>query len=123
MSVVQTCAQDEVLLGPEDEEAWKEAIEEVEADLPRVDDVTGQVHMPPDDRIIGRITHIKKDTKQEALSCYCRLHQCKPPMLRIGKAPELHVLLAWYRDGTDLPAGKAGAAEHIRMFRERCMPA
>ena len=96
------------LLGlPGDEAAlWQEAEAHAEADaaLPFYDFRTCQVHDGKDNKgaILGRIKPVRPGAKDEAISVYCRRHGCSK-MLRPTQAPDQANLLAWFRDGKDIP--------------------
>ena len=96
------------LLGlPGDEAAlWQEAEAHAEADaaLPFYDFRTCQVHDGKDNKgaILGSIKPVRPGAKDEAISVYCRRHGCSK-MLRPTQAPDQANLLAWFRDGKDIP--------------------
>ena len=70
-------------------------------------------------RSIGSITVMRPNTTQEAISVYCRLHQCKAPCKRVASAPSERAILEWFWQGMhDCPQGKLGREEHLRMYRE-----
>ena len=92
---------------PGDEAAlWQEAEAHAEADaaLPFYDFRTCQVHDGKDNKgaILGRIKPVRPGAKDEAISVYCRRHGCSK-MLRPTQAPDQANLLAWFRDGKDIP--------------------
>eukprot|EP00959_Pyramimonas_sp_CCMP1952_P469398 9494866-Pyramimonas_sp.AAC.1 len=63
----------------------------------------------------GRLTLMHVGEPREAISMYCNAHGCS----RVRCAsdfPRQQVFRQWLKDGRDLPFGKAGKAEHLRMF-------
>ena len=70
-----------------------------------------------DGTIIGRVKPIRPGLPDEAISSYCRLHQCAPPLIRVLQAPATEVYVEWLELGQGPPAGQAGRAAHMNMFR------
>ena len=92
-----------------------------------VDDATlpamrgNQVVDPVSGEVLGRVNVLRKYSKSEAVTVYCRLHQCYPAPRRSSQAPSQISLMMWFRMGLrDLPQGKAGQAEHLEQFRNMC---
>ena len=73
-------------------------------ELPVMDDATGRVYTHDGSECIGRITVIKESTPQEAVSVYCRRHQCKI-MKRSMVAPSREQIIRWLACGLDIPRG------------------
>ena len=71
-----------------------------------------------DNNIVGRITRLHKDTNKEAVSCYCRLHQCTAPLMRAHRAPPHSTYLQWLSRGRDLARGKESQGAHMALWRE-----
>jgi hypothetical protein len=98
---------------------WQyEADQEV---LPAVDKVNaGKAHVrhPGTNAIIGSITLVRPGQSTEAQSVYCRLHQCKPPMRRIARAPAEVDIQRWFARGMVMPAGAAGTRMHLQAWRD-----
>ena len=76
--------------------------------------------MPPHEEMTGRLTIFHEGgIGKEASSCYCRLHQCKPPPLRMHLAPDKKLLMTWYMRGyNELPRGRAHASAHVQMWKD-----
>ena len=70
-------------------------------------------------QIIGSITTKHPHTAVEAVSCYCRMHQCKPPPRRAVKGV-LHTdeMLRWFKQGQELGIGAQHRAAHTRILTE-----
>ena len=69
--------------------------------------VSGDVHVEENGKLgekLGRISMIKAGTRGEAVSCYCKRHQCKV-MKRSLVAPAHNEILKWYEDGLSVPEG------------------
>ena len=77
-----------------------------------------QVRQRGTERILGRIKPLRVGTAQEAVSVYCRLHQCAPPLKRLCQALPQRKALAWLLEGLEMPDGKSGQAEHMALWRE-----
>jgi len=72
-------------------------------------------------QVLGRIKPIHPSTSKEAISIYCRLHQCQPPLRRLATAPTNRQILRWFHAGQrDCPAGRSGQVEHLRLFKSMC---
>ena len=60
---------------------------------------------------LGRLTSLKPGTKDEAFSVYCARHGCQF-LRKVARAPSKQALLAWFQEGTMLPAGKHPSLQH-----------
>ena len=71
----------------------------------------------PDRRELGRVTLMKKGTKDEAVSCYCCLHGCSV-LKRVVRAPDFESISDWYKNGQTLPRTREAAvkARHKALF-------
>eukprot|EP00971_Amphidinium_carterae_P352825 6492744-Amphidinium_carterae.1 len=99
-------------------EEWEQAAVEQEQPAVFFDPASKYVHSGNDKsgKVIGRITLVRVNTPSEAISCYCRLHQCGK-ITRVIQAPHHADLLQWYAAGLDC----ASKAEHLALFpRTRC---
>ena len=104
-------------LAPDTARQWTEL--HAEDSLPYWEPTTKQVHCATTDKIIGRLTTLHTDTKQECVSTYCRLHQCRPPMRGTTKASSYPKLLKWFDRGQrECAQGKEGRAAHMRIWKE-----
>jgi hypothetical protein len=63
--------------------------------------------------IIGSRTIMRVGSKNEAISVYCRLHQCKTPLKRTAHAPTLLQVKEWFKAGLSTPSGAAGREQHM----------
>jgi hypothetical protein len=68
--------------------------------------------------IVGRVKPMHVDTPKEAVSCYCRLHACSIPLMRIGSAPPIQTYVEWLHRGRALPFGAAGKHAHQKLWRD-----
>ena len=60
---------------------------------------------------------MKDMIKTKSVSVYCRQHGCS--MLLSHKRAPGHVAMGeWFRQGLDLPTGKAGRSQHMKMLKE-----
>jgi hypothetical protein len=76
------------------------------------------VHDVASNAIIGRIKELHANTPKEAVSYYCRLHGCSPPLQRLHLAPSTASVLQWFARGQDLGSGRQHKDAHMGMFRE-----
>jgi hypothetical protein len=98
-----------------------EAEREMTGELPVWNPGTCQVTLPGSTQILGRIKPIHPNTSKEAVSIYCRLHQCAPPLRRLATAPTNAQILRWFLAGKEqCPGGTQGRAEHLRLFKTMC---
>jgi hypothetical protein len=99
---------------------WEDAL--AATGLPHYDTATFQV-TDREDRtwILGTIKPMHSGTKAEALTCYCRLHQCKPPCRRPGRAKGIEHYREWFKRGQMLPPGKCSKIDHMRIWDEMGM--
>lgn len=58
-----------------------------------------QVRDRESDKIIGRIKLMHENTNREAVSVYCRMHGCSPPLTRSINAPSHIDMLRWFKAG------------------------
>lgn len=115
----------------DDDEAFASAVlgfvDEAEQErdaLPVWDPASKSVKDCDTGQVIGSIKGLHIGTAKECVSIYCRLHQCSPPLRRIGAAPSNRDILSWFRAGQqECPPGKGGRAAHLRMFKAMCPPA
>ena len=102
---------------------WKELHAEVD-DLPRWDEKTQQVHAvmtngaAKSGDIIGRMKLLHVGEAQEALSFYCRLHQCSPPLQRTSCGLPDWDLRRWFRLGQELGRGAQHKQAHLKFFTD-----
>jgi hypothetical protein len=122
---MKTCVESHVTCrrgGPDEgvaadhRDEWREFEEAVA--LPRWDGATSSVLDRDTGAIIGSIRPMREGTPQEAISCYCRLHQCAPPLQRKHTAPTHDEFLEWFRFGQELGAGKIHRQEHLAKYKE-----
>ena len=100
---------------PIDTAEWTEIVKD---DNPLYYDLPSkQVIERSTNKSLGRITILKPNTHEEATAVYCRLHGCNCPPKRWWHAAKLDDILGWFAAGKDLPAGKAGKAEHLAMYK------
>ena len=88
----------DVVLGAPDL-APPEPLEASVATLPLWNSVTGQVTDRAIGAPMGRIKEMHVGTPREAVSVYCRLHQCTPPLRRAIRAPPQRMILEWFERG------------------------
>jgi hypothetical protein len=67
--------------------------------------------------IMGTQSIVRPGQPDEAISVYCRLHQCKCPMKLVRHAPSTDAIQQWFKDGDALPSGASGREDHLRMYR------
>ena len=88
--------------------------------LPVLDATSGQVTNPENAADIwGRISLVKQNTPQEAVSLYCRRHGCS--IMRTSRTvPPTEHLLKWFLRGQDIDAGHTAAnkSKHKAMFND-----
>jgi hypothetical protein len=108
------------------EKEWEDAVDEMEEVMEsiKVNIVTAEKEEFEEiatGRIVGSRTICHVGTRREAISVYCRLHQCKTPMKRTHQAPTVLQVKAWFSAGLDLERGAPGRAEHLgRLWRDHC---
>jgi hypothetical protein len=90
----------------------------VAIELPRWNPENHQVTDAETGAILGRIKEMHLGTTKEAISVYCRLHGCSPPLQRTATSPTNQQLVMWFNRGIELGRGPQHKAEHIRMFKE-----
>jgi len=95
---------------------WCEAVNAVRHPVWNVD--TCDVVDPQTNAVLGRIKPMHVGTEREAVSVYCRIHQCRVPLQRLHTAPSTAQILEWFWQGQQLGRGKEHQSEHVRMFRQ-----
>ena len=87
---------------------------------PKYDELTYQVHDAISNDIIGRIKPMHIGSSSEAMTVYCRLHGCRPPVRRVHVALSRPQMIRWFARGTQIhglgPNG--GREEHMSFWRE-----
>jgi len=99
-----------------EEEDWKHASSSYA--LPKYNIDTKVVTCPETGRHIGSIKPVREGQPSEAMSVYCKLHQCQPPLRRCAKALPFYKYQLWFQYGLDLPSGKAGQSAHMKKWKE-----
>ena len=66
---------------------------------------------------IGSIKPVHENTKKEAVSIYCKRHQCSI-MIGIRNCPPHKDLCAWLAEGVYIPKGRAHQSEHKKLMQQ-----
>ena len=94
-----------------------------EEGLPRVVDVglkdTIEFHDPAGTEVYGRQSILHPGEPKESISFYCRLHSHKM-CVTSARCPPLLEVRRWFKNGIDLPRGKAGREAHRQQMRDLC---
>ena len=102
---------------PDDKE-WQSLEAAVTRPLPIFDPTNSSVVNPSTGEVIGRISMVRVDTPQFAISVYCRLHQCSCPLRKAATSPDVNTILMWFQEGLDLGKGSQHKKTHLARYKE-----
>lgn len=66
--------------------------------------------------ILGCIKPVNPNERKEAISIYCRLHGCSPPLGRAAASMPTRLLLRWFADALEMGRSRDHRAERLAAF-------